>query len=273
MKDIDLIKVIDRACDEFPRNSGAVVSRVGPFDLFTNPDPAGWPYYARPLGDAFTFADADVAAVRAAQRERGVPEAIEWIDEMLPALSGVVERNGMPVHRAPLLVLDPDALLTSTEVPGATLGLLDPDAEEFAADLMCSRAVAEIAFGPRDGTDERAGDQAAATAVAAAESAARRLRTPAFGEIVARRRDHGIVGRGALQCAGGVAEIVGVATLPAFRGAGIGSAVAVALAREALRRGSRVVFLSAASIPAARIYERVGFRHVATACVAEARIG
>ena len=66
----------------------------------------------------------------------------------------------------------------------------------------------------------------------------------------------------------GVTEIVGVATLPAYRRRGLGAAVTAALVADALERGVETVFLSAADEDVARMYASVGFRRVGTAGVA-----
>jgi predicted GNAT family acetyltransferase len=63
-----------------------------------------------------------------------------------------------------------------------------------------------------------------------------------------------------------VAEIVGVATLPAVRRQGLGGAVTALLVEHALSIGVETVFLSAASDDVARVYERLGFRRTGTAC-------
>ncbi len=68
---------------------------------------------------------------------------------------------------------------------------------------------------------------------------------------------------------GDVVEIAGVATLPAARRRGLGAAVTAALARRALDDGADLVFLAAGSDDIARVYLRVGFRRVGTACIAE----
>jgi ribosomal protein S18 acetylase RimI-like enzyme len=79
----------------------------------------------------------------------------------------------------------------------------------------------------------------------------------------------GALASGVLQRVDDVAEIAGVATLPAARRRGLGSAVTAALARHALDTGVDVVFLSAGSEDTARLYARLGFRRVGTACIAE----
>jgi predicted GNAT family acetyltransferase len=60
-----------------------------------------------------------------------------------------------------------------------------------------------------------------------------------------------------------------VATLPAFRRRGIAAALTSELVRDAFERGAEVVFLSAGDVSIARVYERAGFRRIATACAAE----
>ena len=66
--------------------SAARVEEVGPFSLFVGT--GAWPYYARPrLGRQIHRGD--IEAVRARQRELGVPEAFEWVHETTPSLLGV----------------------------------------------------------------------------------------------------------------------------------------------------------------------------------------
>ncbi|MCJ7832522.1 MAG: GNAT family N-acetyltransferase, partial [Actinobacteria bacterium] len=64
-------------------------------------------------------------------------------------------------------------------------------------------------------------------------------------------------------------EIVGVATLPAFRRRGLGMALTSALVRDALMRNCPAVFLSADDDEVAGVYEGVGFRRIGTAGSAE----
>ena len=93
-----------------------------------------------------------------------------------------------------------------------------------------------------------------------------RLRRGTSVTAVAENGD-GPVAVGTLQPVGTVAEIVGVATLPAVRRQGLGGAVTGALVEHALSIGVETVFLSApASEDVARVYERLGFRRTGTAC-------
>jgi predicted GNAT family acetyltransferase len=64
---------------------------------------------------------------------------------------------------------------------------------------------------------------------------------------------------GSHQPVGDVTEVVGVATLPAFRRRGIGAAITAALVADARRRGVDMILLSAGSDEVARVYAKVGF--------------
>jgi GNAT superfamily N-acetyltransferase len=274
----DLLERIERGYDAFPRRGGATVEEVGPFDLFLPVD-GGWPYYARPrLGATSTDAE-DLTAVRARQRARGVPEAIEWVHEVTPPLLAVVRTAGLPVLMAPLMVYDPAAASARPGrlqfVPhGLTIRTLDPRSPEFADEFATRTAVAEIGFGNR-GTD--AGPAGPADRDAAThpvnpqllEYVHRRAETGSLAHMVA-ETDDGMVATGGVQFADGVAEVVGVATLPTDRRRGVGAALSAALCRLAREHGADLIFLSAADDEVARVYAKIGFRRVGTACIAEA---
>jgi predicted GNAT family acetyltransferase len=74
---------------------------------------------------------------------------------------------------------------------------------------------------------------------------------------------------GSHQPVGSVSEVVGVGTLRAYRRRGIAASLTAFLAADARRRGVATVFLSAGDDDVARVYGRVGFRRIGTACVAE----
>jgi ribosomal protein S18 acetylase RimI-like enzyme len=65
-------------------------------------------------------------------------------------------------------------------------------------------------------------------------------------------------------------ELTGIAVLPRARRRGTGAAITQALVKDAKRRGIATIFLSAQDDAVARVYERVGFTRVGTACIAEA---
>jgi N-acetylglutamate synthase-like GNAT family acetyltransferase len=78
-----------------------------------------------------------------------------------------------------------------------------------------------------------------------------------------------VVGGGSHGPRGDTTELTGIAVLPRARRQGLGAAITAALVADAHRRGIRTVFLSAGDDSVARVYERVGFVRVGTACVAE----
>ncbi|MFG3704371.1 GNAT family N-acetyltransferase [Micromonospora sp. NPDC047670] len=269
----DLFDRLERFYDAVPRDAARVEDH-GALVLFVR-EGAGWPFYARPRLDAAGPPSlADVAAVRERQRELGLPEAFEWVHESTPGLLAVARSAGLSVLEAPLMVLDPAALPdpgTLTDVP---VRLLDPAGSGFAADVAARRAVAAVGFSaPGTGRGE-AGPAQRDAAVAELDEAALEeerariadgLRLSALAGTAA----DGALASGMAMRAGGVAEIAGVATLPAARRRGLGAAVTATLARELLAAGTDVVFLSAGSEDIARVYLRVGFRRVGTACIAE----
>nr|BFE75214.1 hypothetical protein GCM10020092_085150 [Actinoplanes digitatis] len=66
-----------------------------------------------------------------------------------------------------------------------------------------------------------------------------------------------------------MAEIAGVATLPSARRRGYASQLTASLARRALHDGADLILLSASDDDTARLYSKVGFRRIGTACIAE----
>ncbi|WP_239097541.1 GNAT family N-acetyltransferase [Asanoa ferruginea] len=265
-----LLHRLEAFYDGLPRFT-AHAEEFGGLVLFVR-DGAGWPFYARPrLGGDEPPSAADVMAARARQRELGLPEAFEWVHETTPDLLAVARSAGLAVLEAPLMVLDP-AKLPDVTPPGVRL--LDPASTTFAADTELSRAVAAVGFGT-PGTETGAGGVAERDATrieldaGAVEEERRAIAAGRRFTAVAELPDTGPVASGIGMRAGDVVEIAGVATLPAFRRRGLGAALTLALARQALDSGAGVVFLSASSLDVARVYLKVGFRRVGTACIAE----
>lgn len=82
------------------------------------------------------------------------------------------------------------------------------------------------------------------------------------------RLEHGPLAGGSHSPVGDVTELTGIATLSAARRRGLGAAVTAALVADAQARGVGTVFLAAGDDDIPRVYERVGFRRVGTACAA-----
>lgn len=148
----------------------------GPLCLFVRKEP-GAPYYggpshARPTGAAPVDA-ADIARVRARQRELGVPEAFEWLAESAPALRARLEAAGLVVLRRPLMVLPPHHPLPPQPVPdGVTVRALTADDPALPAAL----AVPHLAFAKEPLAEEfSAKEPLAGKPLAGESSAAERL--------------------------------------------------------------------------------------------------
>ncbi|GID31787.1 GNAT family N-acetyltransferase [Paractinoplanes brasiliensis] len=279
-QDTDVFVRLERFYDALPRPY-ARAEEFGGLVLFVR-EGEGWPYYARPRRGAGTPSAADITAVRQRQRELGLPEAFEWVHETTPDLLAVARSAGLDVLLAPLLVLDPAALVPDLPVAGGTIRFLEPDAESFPAELAASRAVAQLGFGaPAAPPSPLTGKLVAAPAGPAERDAATGALSKA---LVAGQQERsasgdyrtavvdspeGLLATGAFMRSGEVAEIAGVATLPSARRRGYASQLTATLARRALDDGVTLVFLSAGDDDVARLYTKVGFRRIGTACIAE----
>lgn len=245
---------IDAFCDVVPRRH-ADVHDYGPLRLFLRRD-AGFPLYARPVPGAAAVTADDVVRMRTRQRAAGVPEAVEWVPDAAPTVEAAARAAGLAVQLCPLLVLDgPPAAVGWPE--GARL--LGPDDPDLAATLLQMSQVGAAAFGAPPPAPPDDVTVAAARADLAAGAGIRILVTGAEGPVAA----------GQVQRAGDVAELVGIGTVAAERGRGLGAAVTALLAAAARSTGADLVFLAAGSADATRVYERVGFRRVGECGVAE----
>ena len=255
MTTADTLRTLETYYDTAPRAS-ATTEEVGPFTLFLRSDPDGWPYYARPrlgLPAETTVTADDVRRVRERQREVAAPETFEWVHETTPSLLAAARTAGLHVEECPLLVLA-EPLPPSGEVT-ARVSVLDADSD------LVPGAIAAVSAGFA-GSDE--------VAVPSEAAVARRRRRVAAGLVtlaVALDGDGTVVGGGSHGPRGGTTELAGIAVLPRARKQGVGEAITRALVEDAAARGVGTVFLSAQDDAVARVYERVGFRRVGTACL------
>jgi GNAT superfamily N-acetyltransferase len=263
-----LLTRLERFYDAIPRDR-ATVERFGGLVLFVpnSPDNA---FYGRPAPDGPVPTAADVDAVRARQRALGLREALEWVHEVTPDLLPIAEACGMSVLRAPMMVLNPQALPTAASPQVRILAARTPD---FGRDLARCRAVGAVAFGapgiepgPAGAVEREAACRELRVRQLATEAA--RVRAGLAAWAIAEDPEIGAAATGGYQRSGDVVEIVGVATLPVARRRGLAAAVTASLARHALDAEATTVFLSAADDAVARMYARLGFRTVGTACIA-----
>jgi ribosomal protein S18 acetylase RimI-like enzyme len=173
----------------------------------------------------------------------------------------------LPIRTHPLMVLD--AFKAPTSEAEAEVRLVSP-----TDDLARFGAVAGLAFqSPGTAVGQVGKDEL--------ERAAQR-RSQASLNFERQRLEQGLtvsavalvdgtpVAMGSHQPVDSVCEIVGVGTLPAYRRRGLAGALTALLVKDALQRGLTTIFLSAGDSDVERVYERLGFRRIATACIAEA---
>jgi ribosomal protein S18 acetylase RimI-like enzyme len=277
--DAALLERLEAYYDAAPR-ARSRVEEVGPFTLFVAE--SGWPYYARPRFDPSGWSrqarppDAsllppdvdDVRKVFARQRELDVPLALEWVDETTPRLVEVVRLAGAHVEECPLLVLDP-----GPRGDAGSARMVDAEEREVIAVAQAAVAVSFSHGGTAKGAPgvEARDQQLRAADPAYVSTLQDRLSDGEMRMAVAvapESPELGPVGGGSSIPIGGVAEIVGVGVLPAYRRRGLAGHLTYVLATDALQRGVRTVFCSGQSVEVARIYEGVGFRRVGTACIA-----
>ena len=173
------------------------------------------------------------------------PVRFELIDEACPGAVELLIGAGVEVTgRFPLLTLDPTKLIMSDTPAGATVRVSASKQDAVDAERVAAAAFESEMRGEPDAPGAPAGGGSVIAHVDGEPGAT------AFWTAVA----------------DGVSEIAGVATLPAFRGRGLGALVTAA-AVEAVRdlAGVRLAWLTPGHDGADRIYRRAGFAPAATA--------
>jgi ribosomal protein S18 acetylase RimI-like enzyme len=254
-----LLRTLETYYDTAPRAS-ADPEEVGPFTLFVRRDPDGWPFYARPrLGlDGDVTAD-DVAAVMARQAELELPASIEWVHETTPSLLPAARAAGLSVHECPLLVLaeEPQNPASSRRV-GEDATPRTPVLRPDDPDLPLVNGAIHAGFSSSDEVEPQD-----------ASPQRQLMERGLLGLVGAYDEQGSVVGGGSHGPRGGTTELTGIAVVPRARHRGVGAAITAALVADARERGVETVFLSARDDAVARVYERVGFVRVGTACIAE----
>lgn len=270
MRAEDLVGVVDQYLDAAPRSSADVVP-IGPFCVFVTRGP--WGYYARPtLPINAVFLAEEVEAVVLAQRARAQTVAFEWIADTAPGLALVCRAAGLVVTERPLLVREAENVATTAQARARASDCEVVVLSASSPDLIDHRRVAQVAF-------SHGGTSVGATGLLerdltpddpmAVEWSRSRVAAGLTIAVVAIHGGDGVVGAGSAQpvrLGDGkvVAELVGIAVLPSHRCRGIADAITRALIDACLESGAELLLLSAADAAVARIYERVGFRRVAT---------
>ncbi|KQS54678.1 GCN5 family acetyltransferase [Geodermatophilus sp. Leaf369] len=266
----DLLDLLERYFALSPVPDGPVLG-VGALDV-----PVGtpeWPHPARPRPGVGPVPIDDVRAALAAQVEAGLPEAVEWFAERNPGLSQAARSAGLHVDELPLLLAaDPLEVLLPPGVRFFLVGAEDPQLATYqrlaqlAFTVPAGSVAGEATATPTGTAPDRMVDPPQPTDVLRERIAAGRtvlMIAVEDGETVAVGSHQPVDVEGTE-----VSEIVGVATLPRFRGRGMGAGLASALVEHA-RETAAQVFLSAGDHDVARVYERVGFARIGTTFVAE----
>jgi ribosomal protein S18 acetylase RimI-like enzyme len=252
---VTVLSTLEAYYDAAPRPL-ATTEEVGPFTLFVRTSTDGWPYYARPaLGYEGPCTAAQVTAVRERQRELGVPESLEWVHETTPTLLSAAREAGLHVEECPLLVLPGGADAVTAPLPAEySLAMLTAD----STDLQEVMGAVDAGFSGSDDVTPRP------------EGPVRELLRSGLLATAGAYDARGAVAGGSHSPRGSATELQGIAVLPRARRQGVGAALTAFLVDDARARGIDTVFLSAGGDAVARVYERIGFRRVGTACVAGA---
>jgi ribosomal protein S18 acetylase RimI-like enzyme len=251
---VTLLSTLETYYDAAP-GPMATTEEVGPFTIFLQSTEGGWPLYARPnLGNQAPITRVQVEAVRRRQRELGVPENLEWVHETTPTLLAAAREAGLHVAECPLLVLPDGAEALAPPLPDHyEVRMLDADSPDLAA------IVAAVSAGFAGTDDVRPTDPGPFTPL---------LRSGALS-MAGAYDEQSPVGGGSHALRGETTELTGIAVVPRARRQGVGAAITAMLVADARDHGATTVFLSAQDDAVARVYERLCFRRVGTACVAE----
>lgn len=222
-----------------------------PFTCFINPDdPSPWSNYAIPDTSLIGAVEETLSALPAIFGTRGRTPRFEFIAEYAPYLAPLLQAHGYQEEMRALLMVctantyQPAAPLPDVTVIELTAAAPLPAIQEFLT-------VQRRSFGDNDAT--------AVNETEALQFCTRYQTTRLFAAVV----DGHMVSAACLQPAHeGVTEIAGIATLPPFRRQGIGTLLTAAAVQAAFAQGVDIVFLTAGSPEAGRVYERAGFRTI-----------
>jgi ribosomal protein S18 acetylase RimI-like enzyme len=225
--------------------TGREVVASPPFTAYLHPsDALKFFNYAVPDGDVVPTAE-EIERLRDAFRARERLPRLEWIEEFAPGVAPELARAGMLEElRTPLMSCDPASLLEATAaVPELSIRPLGQ------ADLRDAANLQHVAFGQAPlRPEERPADPAARGG----------------GGVIARSGSQAVAAGVWTRVIYGVSELAGIATAEPWRRRGLAGAITATLARDAFTAGASLCVLSPGDEGALRVYERAGFRRMAT---------
>jgi GNAT superfamily N-acetyltransferase len=232
--------------------------RVGPFVTTINArDDLVWMNYALACGTGDASDDVDFNATIAQLRElfsaRRRYLRFEFIEPLWPKLAEILERAGLVLQaRLPLMVCTRSERTSRPRADTIRIERLRTDVDDAA--LSEFLAMRDRGFGMSRPTQPTA-DQVREFREELADGRLRSVRAWI---------DDTLAGAGSLTKGQDVAELVGVVTDEPFRGRGVARAVSQFLVDWHLDEGGTAVWLSAGTDIARRVYERIGFREIAS---------
>jgi GNAT superfamily N-acetyltransferase len=221
---------------------GRTVEMAGPFAVLLHPGTA-MPYasYAIPRAGAEPT-PAEVALLLSVfRRARRVPR-LEYLPALAPAVEAAVTPHGFGVEgRLALMACRPEEALPVPPGEGVTLEDVDPSGDPAPAEDLVR--VQHEAFGERPTPSE-------------VRASVARLGVPA---VLARIDAEPAGGGTCLAIRDGTTEVVGIGTLPRFRGRGVAAAVTARLVHRSFAAGAGLAVLTPGDDATGRIYARCGF--------------
>jgi ribosomal protein S18 acetylase RimI-like enzyme len=232
------------ALDKHP--AGTELLSFGPFHAIipTTGAPGGWVTIVDSTGTEPEIREA-IADLRAAFDRRSTPLEIEYNENLLPGLGAWLEAAGLTIaERNPLMACRPRrfAPFAARDVILRRLNAASP-----ANDMQAFQTIRWTDGGDAD------------RAIPSIEQLAQELTSSTSVYLLA-WLDGEAAGTGVSHALNQVGEIVGVVTRMDKRRRGIAATVTSELVARHFASSGDFVFLDAANEPAARVYERVGFR-------------
>jgi ribosomal protein S18 acetylase RimI-like enzyme len=248
------ISLLDAYLNDVPR-CASDEWRIGPFTVYLGK--SGFSFYARPLSQLADRppTDAEIIDVLNFLTDHQVPIAFEWLPAMVhPDFTKPLVRLGLRIHRYPLLVLK--EFTPSPPPPGYTIRTLAPDEDTIAV----AWSTLDLAFAnPEKSTIGLAERDLHVNYADPGLSLRRTLMAKGLAVMAVAEGNNGPVSAGSHNPRDAVTELVGIATLPAYRGNGLARAVTCELVRDAQSRGVKTCFLTAEDDRIASLYESLGF--------------
>ena len=229
----------------------ACVLDCGPFRALLSPT-TEWANLVMPLTNPSGIAEVTeaLAVLRPRFAEAGRTPRLLFKEPFFPGLPDLLAGGGLlPSEREPLMICSPARFLPAVrpDVPVRFLHATDDDEDLAAYQTIWSQSL-------KDGSWR-------ATAEAIAAFRAELGRHDRGGAALASLNGER-VGAGFVALYGGGCEIMRVATVPAARRRGVGSAMSSFLVEQGFACGATIAWLTAASAEARSLYERIGFQYV-----------